>query len=306
LIRTEGLAKSFGSHPVLRGISLEVARGEVFGFVGPNGAGKSTFLKCLLGIVHPGGGTVSLDGVDAVGDPLEARRRCGYAPGEISLYNRMRVGAFLDFAVAFHAAADRRWGRELLAQFGLPLRARVGTLSHGMKRKLLLVQALIVKTPVLLLDEPMEGLDPEARRSVETLLRAQAAAGRTVFLSSHDLASVERACDRVAFLRAGRVLETGSVADLLGRAGKVLILLLKEPRTRGQLPEGPEIGAWNGSGTRWRLQFRGELAALLPRLAALPLAGIRDSGGRLEEVFETLYGPEAPASPYSKPSPEDG
>ncbi|MFQ5748905.1 MAG: ATP-binding cassette domain-containing protein, partial [Planctomycetota bacterium] len=82
MIRTEDLTKSFGSHQVLRGVSLEVSRGEVFGFVGPNGAGKSTFLKCLLGIVRPGGGTITLDGIDAVQDPLRARRRCGYAPGE--------------------------------------------------------------------------------------------------------------------------------------------------------------------------------------------------------------------------------
>lgn len=291
MIRTEGLAKSYQGKPVLHGVSLHVPAGRVFGFVGPNGAGKSTFLKCLVGVVAPDAGTIILAGIDARAQPLAARRCIGYAPGETTLYARLRAEELLDFALAYHPHADRARGRELLAVLGVPPARRVGKLSHGMKRKLLLSQALACRAPLLLLDEPMEGLDPEARRLVEELLRAEAAAGRTVFFSSHDLGSVQRLCDEVAFLRHGRLLETGPVSGFLERAGRVLWVQLREPVAASALPAGPEL-RWTGDGRRWKLEFAGPLERLLPRLQALPIAGLRNTGGSLEEVFEALYGPD--------------
>lgn len=291
MIRTEGLTKSYRDKQVLRGVSLQVQAGEVFGFVGPNGAGKSTFLKCLVGVVHPDGGSIEVAGADARRDALAARRRVGYAPGETTLYARMRAEELLNFAIAHHPHADARRGRELLDRFSVPRSQRVGKLSHGMKRKVLLAQAIASGAPVLLLDEPMEGLDPEARRSVEELLRGEAAGGRTVFFSSHDLASVQRVCDRVAFLRHGRLLEIGTVNGFLERAGRVLWISLREPVERSLLPDGADF-TWNGAGTRWILEFRGPLEEALPRLRALPLAGVRNAAGSLEEVFDALYGPE--------------
>lgn len=291
MIRTEGLTKSFGKKPVLRGVSLRAEPGEVFGFVGPNGAGKSTFLKCLLHVVKPDGGTIEVDGVDARRQPLEARRRVGYAPGETTLYARMRAAELVDFAIAYHPRADRGRGHALLDLLRVPREQRVGKLSHGMKRKVMLAQAVASNAPVILLDEPMEGLDPEARRLVEDLLRGEAQAGRTIFFSSHDLVSVQRVCDRVAFLRGGRLLEIGTVASFLERAGRVLWIVFRSPQERAALPDGAGL-RWAGEGLRWTLEFDGPMEALLPRLQALPLASLRNAAGTLDEVFDALYGPE--------------
>jgi len=294
MIAVQDLRKHYRDAEVLGGVSLTVASGEVFGFVGPNGAGKTTFLKCLLGIARADGGDIRLGPgeqatVDARLDSLAARRLCAYAPSETAMYDHLRVDAMLRFALSFYADADLEQGRALLARFTLPPRRKVGALSHGMKRKLLLAQALASGSPILLLDEPMEGLDPEARRDLEGLLREQAKRGRTVFFSSHDLASVERVCDRVAFLRDGKLLACDTVDAILERMAHVLRLHLHQPLQAADLPQAENL-SWSGAGTRWQLAFTGELADVLPHLSKLPLAGLRDASGGLEDVFETLYG----------------
>ena len=296
LIHSNELTKAYQGHAVLRGVSLEVDAGEIFGFVGPNGAGKTTFLKSLVGVVRPDSGSARVAGIDAVANPLAARRKVGYAPGETALYHRMPAADLLAFALAFHEDADLARGLDWMDRFGLPRRQRVAKFSHGMKRKLILIQALVSGAPVLLLDEPMEGLDPDARRQVESILQDEAATGRAILFSSHDLASVERVCHRVAFLRNGRLLETGTVSELLGRAGHVLQIVLREPRVRAELPDGQGL-RWEGEGVRWRLEFDGALEQALARISELPVRGIRDASGGLEEVFEALYGPETEDEP---------
>ncbi|MGB0953988.1 MAG: ABC transporter ATP-binding protein [Planctomycetota bacterium] len=296
MIRTVDIRKSYAAREILRGVSLHVEQGEIFGFVGPNGAGKTTFLKCLLGIAHAQSGTIQLGDVDARKAPLAARRLCGYAPSETAMYDSLTVWGMIKFALAFHADADLDRARQLLDLYQLPHKRRVRALSHGMKRKLLLTQALASGAPILLLDEPMEGLDPEARRLLERQLQAEAAAGRTVFFSSHDLASVERVCQRVAFLRDGKLLACDRVEVILEQAGRVLQLHLREAYTEAQLPQGPGL-VWKGSGKHWRVQFSGSVEEVLPQLATLPIAGLRDASGGLEEVFEALYGPGENAAP---------
>jgi ABC-2 type transport system ATP-binding protein len=291
VIRTKDIRKSYAAREVLRGVSLQVERGEIFGFVGPNGAGKTTFLKCLLGIAHADGGTITIGEVDARADPLGARRLCGYAPSDTSMYDSMSVWDMVRFALAFHEKADLERARQLLDLYALPRRKKVRALSHGMKRKLLLAQALASGAPVLLLDEPMEGLDPEARRLFESQLRKEAEMGRTIFFSSHDLASIERVCGRVAFLRSGRLLACDTVERILDQAGHSLLVHLRESRRLEELPQGEGI-TWSGEGARWRMQFEGEMETVIPKLAELPVLGLRDASAGLEEVFEALYGPE--------------
>ena len=299
MLRAVGVVKRYSAREVLRGVSLAAQPGEILGFVGPNGAGKTTFLKCVAGVARPDAGTIRVGQADAVRNPLAARRQIAYAPSDTAMYDSLSVDAMLRFQIAFHAQANLARGRELLARFDLSPRARVRSLSHGMKRKLLIAGALACNAPVLLLDEPMEGLDPDARRVVEGMLLQEAAQGRTVFFSSHDLASVERICGRVAFLRDGVLMEVAPVAAVLERAGRVLWLRLRQPVAVTALPQ--EAGfrwaavhaAPDGRSDRWHLTFDGELAAVLPRLAGLELAGLRDASGGLEEVFSALYGPAA-------------
>ena len=295
MIQITDLCKSFQGKPALKGVSIEVQKGEVFGFVGPNGAGKSTLLKSVLGVIRPDSGSIFLgegeERIDGISDPLSAQKLVGYSPGETSLYQQQRALRFLEFAISFHPNSDLAYGRKLLDEFGLPEDQRIKGFSHGMKRKLLLAQALASKTPILMLDEPMEGLDPEARRLVEGILTNAAREGTTVFYSSHDLSSVERICDNVAFLRQGLILEIGTVASILERASRVLHLTFSKRMELNQLPSATGL-SWQGSGTRWRLGFEGSLEAALQLLSGLSLSGIRDGTGRLEDVFDTLYGPE--------------
>jgi len=261
--------KSYAAQPVLAGVSLQVDKGEIFGFVGPNGAGKTTFLKCLLGLARIDSGSIRLGDIDALKQPLAARRLCAYAPSETAMYDSMTVRAMLDFALAFHKNAELDRAYQMLESFGLPPKRKVRALSHGMKRKLLLTQAICSGTPIILLDEPMEGLDPDARRDLESILENAAEAGKTIFFSSHDLASVERICNRVAFLRNGKLLECDTVASILERAGHTVKLALREPLNAHSLPKSSNL-SWTGEGTDWQLNYH----------------------GKLEEVFDALYGPE--------------
>ncbi len=298
MLHATGVIKRYGAREVLRGVSLEVRVGEVFGFVGPNGAGKTTFLKCVTGVARADGGSIRVGSADARKNPLAVRRLVAYSPGETAMYDRLSVLGMLRFLIGFHKDSKLTRGRDLLERFNLPPRQRVRALSHGMKRKVLLAATIASEAPFMMLDEPMEGLDPEARRDLELLLRSEAARGRTVFFSSHDLASVERVCDRVAFLRSGILMECGPVAELLERAGRMLWLRFRSPLTAAQLPRSPGLH-WTaveptpeGRSERWRLAHDGDLSAALIALAALPVAGLRDASGGLEEVFAALYGPE--------------
>ena len=287
MISARSITKSYGDVEVLRGVTLHVDPGTIHGFVGPNGAGKSTFLKSLVGVVRPCSGELLVDGIDAISRSLDVRRRVGYAPAETSLYHRMRAGELLEFSIRYHPESDVERGRSLLRALGVPADRKVGALSHGMKRKLLLSQAVATNAPVLILDEPMEALDPEARRIVEQLLREEADRGRTVFLSSHDLFSTQRLCSRVTFLHRGQVLRDGPVTELLsGRTGH-LHVQFDGDQSLESLPEKPGL-RWTGSGTSWKLRFDRPLGEVLLLLGPLPVTGIRDDGN-LEDLFDRLY-----------------
>ncbi len=222
MIVAHQVSKRYADQQVLKNVTLQVKEGEIFGFVGPNGAGKTTFMKCLAGICRADSGELQIAGLNVPQQSLLVRRLLGYAPSETAMYDSMRVLDFLKFAITYHRHADLDYGRKLLVEFELPEKKRVSQLSHGMKRKLLLTQALCCGASVLLLDEPMEGLDPQARRQVETLLLEISAQGKTVFYSSHDLASVERICHRVAFLRKGELIECAPVSEIISRVSAAL------------------------------------------------------------------------------------
>jgi len=267
---------------------MQLDRGQMLGLIGPNGAGKSTLLRCLVGIVKPDDGTITVDGIDAIADSLKARRRIGYAPSETALYHRMTAMDLLRFALAFHDTADLDRGRALLDLFTVPPGRRVRHLSHGMKRKILLAQVLASGAPLLVLDEPMEALDPEARRYVIDLLRQAAAQGCAVLLSSHDLASTEQLCDRIVFLHEGTVLRQGAAPELLAEAGRMLTLVLRQPFEQVDLPSR-DGWVWSGGPLRWTLVCEGPMEDTLAILSTLPILSIRDGSESLEEIFASLY-----------------
>jgi ABC-2 type transport system ATP-binding protein len=222
-IRLRGLTKSYANQRVLDEVELEVEAGCVFGYIGPNGAGKSTTVRILTGMLTPFEGEASVLGLDVRRDPLGVKRRVGYVPENANLYESLTVGEHLAIAGNLQGLGERTLRRRipaLLEAFELAPRSasRLGSLSKGMRQKLLFCAALLHDPRVLFLDEPLNGLDVASTIFVKELLRALADRGRTIFYCSHVMDVVERVCDRIVVLKAGRVVADGSFEELQARS----------------------------------------------------------------------------------------
>ncbi len=218
------VTKSYGATEALRGVTLDVPRGEVFGYVGPNGAGKTTTIKILTGLVRPGGGSAQVAGFDVAVSPLEVKARVGYVPESGALYEKFSAEEYLTLVGRLYRLDEARL-REAVArwlrEFDLEARARapLGSLSKGQKQRVCWISALLHDPQVLVLDEPLNGLDVESVARVKELMAALAAQGRTVFYSSHLIDVVARVCTRVAVLHRGRVLAHGVPAEVAAALG---------------------------------------------------------------------------------------
>ena len=223
MIRLEGLTKRYGAFTAVQPLDLHVPRGELFGFLGPNGAGKTTTIRMMAGVLRPSGGRVLLNGRDVVAQPAEAKRRLGYIPDRPFLYEKLTGLEFLRFVSGLWGengkAADGR-AMQLLELFELAdwKDTLIESYSHGMRQKLLISSALVHAPDVIVVDEPMVGLDPKGARLIKELLRAFAAQGGTVFLSTHTLEVAEALCDRIAILYQGRIRAMGSMDELRAEA----------------------------------------------------------------------------------------
>jgi ABC-2 type transport system ATP-binding protein len=219
MIRTVDLSHSYGTHVALRELNLHIAPGEVLGLLGPNGAGKSTTVKILTGLLRPSSGRALVAGFDIVEQPLESKQRLGYVPEQPVLYESLTAAEFLDVVSALHhldAEAARQRGDELLGLLGLgdSRHLRLNAFSKGMKQKVVLAAALIHRPEVLILDEPLDGLDANSARVVKELLRSLAAQGRTILFCSHILEVVERVCTRIVIIDKGHEIASGTPRDI--------------------------------------------------------------------------------------------
>ena len=225
MIHVQHVHVALDGKPILHDVSFDVERGTVAGYVGPNGAGKTTTMRLLTGVLQPDGGRVVVGGVDVSENPVEAKRRFGYVPEHGHLYESFTPVEYLAFIGRMHgldegvlshrtAALLRFWGLDRQADQALT------GFSKGMKQKVLLAAALLHDPPVLLLDEPLTGLDAHAVLQVRALLTALSGVGKTVFYSSHLLDAVEKVADRVIVIRDGRILQSGSPAEIMASAGE--------------------------------------------------------------------------------------
>lgn len=213
-VRCTGLVKTFGAFRALDELDLDVATGEVHGFLGPNGSGKSVTMRILLGLLRSDGGQVTLLGGDPWRDAVALHRRLAYVPGETNLWPNLTGGEIIDLLGGLRGGLDRARRDQLVARFDLDPRKRARTYSKGNRQKVALVAALASDAELLLLDEPTAGLDPLMEAVFQECILEATAAGRTVLLSSHILAEVEKLCDRVTIIRRGRTVESGTLEQL--------------------------------------------------------------------------------------------
>jgi ABC-2 type transport system ATP-binding protein len=223
-LRLSGLRKRYGDRVVLDGIDLEIPRGTILGYIGPNGAGKSTTVKILCGLLPNFEGEVRVLGLDPRADPVAVKRRIGYVPENAHLFEPLTVAEFLLLVGRLHGLEDRlvkQRAERFLEPFDLSdrLGVRISTLSKGMRQKVLLTSALLHDPELVVLDEPLSGLDVNATILVKELIRLLAEAGKTVFYCSHVMDVVERVCDRIAILDGGKLVALGTFEELQRRQG---------------------------------------------------------------------------------------
>ena len=241
VVQIDGLVKHYGKVEAVRGIDLKVARGEVFGFLGPNGSGKSTTIRCLLGLLRPTAGRIGAFGLDSTRDGVALRRRLTYVPGELRLPDRLTG---MELATSFghlRGGFDPARRDQLAERLRLDLHRRLRDLSSGNRRKVALLLAFLFDAELLVLDEPTNGLDPLMQHEFLGIVREARSAGATVFLSSHSLSEVQRAADRVAVLRAGKLGAQGTVAELRGRARQRIEVWFEDDPPEAELKALPDM-----------------------------------------------------------------
>lgn len=292
VIRTSGLTKSYGKRPALAELNLEVGSGQVFGFLGPNGAGKTTTIRLLLDLIRPTAGTASIFGLDSRRDSPAIRRRIGYVPGDLALYSDLTGHQVVDFFAGLRGGVDQSYVDSLAAELQLDLAQEVGTLSTGNRQKLGLVQALMHRPELLILDEPTRGLDPMMQHKVQELVRQVAADGRTVFLSSHVLSEVERVADRVGILREGRLVAVELMSDLKRRAVRRVDVTFAGQVDPDELGGAPGIKAAEQVGPMVRLVVDGSMDGLIKALARYDVVNLVTHEPDLEEIFMGYYSKE--------------
>lgn len=284
------LSKTYGRIRAVQDLSLDVRPGEVFGFLGLNGAGKTTTIRVLLDLLRPSSGNAAIFGVDCQKESRAARRLVGYLPAELGLFPDMTGLELLDLAARLSGGADPGARRALLDRLELAdsdVRRRIREYSSGMKRKLGIVQALQADPPLLILDEPTEGLDPLVQAQLNEILFEVRRRGRTVFLSSHVLSEVERVCDRIAVLRAGEVVLLATVAEARRLGGRTVRVRFSRAVDAIPLPEG--VTRLEGTPDAWVLRAPGEIGGLVAALAALPVRDLEVAEPALEDVLRSFY-----------------
>jgi ABC-2 type transport system ATP-binding protein len=287
-IMVSGLHKSYGATHALDGLDLDVATGEVHGFLGPNGAGKSTTIRVLLGLLRGDSGDVSLLGGDPWRDAAALHRRLAYVPGDVNLWPNLTGGEVIDLLGRLRGGLDPKKRDDLLRRFDLDPTKKGRTYSKGNRQKVALVAALASDVELLILDEPTSGLDPLMEEVFRQCIEEERHRDRTVLLSSHILSEVEALCDRISIIRKGKVVETGTLADLrhLTRTS-IQAELAASPNGIAALPGVHNLDV---EGNRVRCEVdTAQLDGLMKQLAASGIKSLVAQPPTLEELFLRHY-----------------
>ena len=292
-IRVSGLVKRYGAIEAVRGIDLEVRRAEVFGFVGPNGAGKSTTIRCMLDLLRPTSGSIEVLGRDPRREGVEVRARIGYVPGELRLPERMTSRQLVTSIGRLRGGLDPARLATLSERLEIDLDRRTRDLSTGNRRKVALLLAFLPRPDVLILDEPTSGLDPLLQHEFLAMVREARDEGTTVFLSSHDLSEVQRAADRLAVLRAGRIVAQGTVDELRGRVRQRIEVWFADDVPSAELDSINGLSDAMVEGRRLTATVSGSVDPVIAVLARHRVSSLVVEEPNLEDAFLDLYGDPA-------------
>ena len=292
-IQTERLTKRYGSTLALDSLDLEIDQGEVFGYLGPNGAGKSTTIALLLGLIQPTSGSARIFDLDVWRQAPAIHRRLAYVPSEANLWPSLTGAEALRFLANIHGSVDEAYREELVGRFEFTPDKKVRAYSHGNRQKILLIAAFASRADLLLLDEPTTGLDPLMEQVFRACIDEARERGQTVLLSSHILSEVEAVCDRVAMLRAGRIIETGHLDVLRGLAA--LRVTARFETTAPDLSGLDGVSHVVVDGRTIECDVTGSMEPLLRVFAGAGISRMTTREPSLEELFVSHYGHADPA-----------
>ncbi|MBC7247912.1 MAG: ABC transporter ATP-binding protein [Actinobacteria bacterium] len=289
VIGTRGLTKYYGKQRGVEELDLEVRRGEVFGFLGPNGAGKTTTIRLLLDLIRPTRGRAEVLGMDTRTRGVEVRRRVGYLPGELALYEKMTGSEFLRYLGNLRGGVDWGYVSSLAGRLECDLGLRIKTLSRGNRQKLGILQALMHRPELLVLDEPTGGLDPLMQLEFHRMVRELRDEGATFFISSHNLPEVERMCDRVGIIREGSLVAVDDIENLKEKALRRLEIHFASPVPVEEFRGLPGVRDLRVEDNTLVCSVVGSVDALIKTAARHEVLNLVSPEVSLEEIFMEYY-----------------
>lgn len=290
VIETQLLSKYYGRVRGIENLDLCIREGEVFGFIGPNGAGKSTTIRILLNLIFPTSGTAKILGLDAIRDTQRIKAETGYIPSDANPYPAMRVDEFLQYCLRFYPGRyDTERIRKLCAWFELDERRKIAELSMGNRKKVAIVQSLVHRPRLLILDEPTTGLDPLMQARFFELLRKENEQGLTIFFSSHILSEVQKFCKRVAIIREGKIIRTEEVDNLRKKQLKKVSVNFENPAeaVSFSIAGMEKVQIHQDEGIDF--MFAGDINLLTARLSSMRIVNLTLEEPSLEEIFMHYY-----------------
>jgi ABC-2 type transport system ATP-binding protein len=298
VIVIENLVKSYGQVPAVRGISMRIERGEIFGFLGPNGAGKTTTIRCMLDVIRPTEGAIRILGMDAQRDAQTLHQHLGYLPGDVRLPGRMTGKQVIDYFASLQ-------GREpvlltqLVERFDVELKRPIKGYSKGMRQKIGVVLAFMCDPDVLILDEPTSGLDPLLQRVFNDFLLEEQARGKTIFMSSHIMSDVEKVCQRVAVIRSGEIVTLEAVEALREKAGQQVSVEFTEAVPPDELERIPGVSDLRITNGTYHFNISGSMDRLIKALGQHDVVRMTSQEAPLEDVFLKFYEEPEKAAPVA-------
>lgn len=290
VLRLDDVTKLYGKTVGVKNVSLSVETGSIFGFLGPNGAGKSTTINMLVDLIRPTSGSIKIFGLDSVNDSLEIRRRIGFLAGDIALDRGLTGWQQLEFFGHLRGEFDKKYIRELAERLDCRLDRKFHALSRGNKQKVGLIAALMHKPELLILDEPTSGLDPLMQAAFNEIIAEYRQQGKTAFISSHILSEVQVMCDRVAFIRKGKLVAERSIDEMSSSLPKEVIITSSDKKLPAALKQLKGFGKPKVSDGMIHGSYAGDVNALLGVLTRFKIDNLHMHDADLESVFMNYYG----------------